>query len=249
LRDVAAGTTVRVSLDSAAVPGNGDSGAARISSDGRFVAFASVATNLVSNDTNGVRDVFLRDLQTGQTTRVSVASDGTQGNADSGGTGLLALRVLDVSDDGRFVVFQSDASNLVAGDTNGVTDVFRHDNQTGVTTRVSVATGDGQADGRSINPKVSGDGRFVVFGSLATNLDTRDQNGLADVFLHDTQTGTTQAVSLNIVVTNTGNGASQNPDISGDGRLIVFSSDATDLVVGATAGIRNIFSATNPLLP
>src|SRR5213595_159425 len=115
----AAGTTERVSMDSAGNEGNGGSGGPAISADGRFVAFASYASNLVPGDTNGVADVFVHDRQTGTTKRVSVNSAGTQGNGGSGSPAISA--------DGRFVAFSSYATNLVPGDTNGVVDVFVHD--------------------------------------------------------------------------------------------------------------------------
>ncbi len=249
LHNVTTGTTVLISLSSTNTPGNNTSNSGRISADGRFVAFSSVADNLVVGDTNGVRDVFLRDLQTGVTTRVSVSSAGAQGDGPSGGTLAAESNVLDISDDGRFVVFVSTATNLVPDDTNGAPDVFRHDTQTGSTVRVSVTSTGSQADGGSSQPKVSGDGRFIVFTSVATNLDARDTNGVSDVFVHDADAGTTEAVSLNTSVTTTGNGISLFPDISADGSLIVFASEATDLVVGAPAGIRSIFSAVNPLAP
>src|SRR5207237_167695 len=135
----AAGTTERVSVDSA---GNQENGYPRpwtthldlaLSADGRFVAFTSRSTNLVPGDTNGSPDVFVHDRQTGITERVSVASDGMQGNREAGFLGPPAL-----SADGRFVAFISEASNLVPGDTNGTPDVFVHDRQTGATQRVSV---------------------------------------------------------------------------------------------------------------
>jgi len=152
VRDVAAGVTSRVSVDSGNNPGNDDSGAPGISADGRFVAFWSDATNLVAGDTNGLKDVFVHDRLTGQTTRVSVATDGAQGDGASGGT-AVPDNTLDISDDGRFVVFQSEASNLVPGDTNGLSDIFRHDRQTGLTARLSVATGAVQSNGRFRHPQ------------------------------------------------------------------------------------------------
>lgn len=249
VRNVAAGTTNRDSVDSAGVAGNASSGGPRISADGSFVAFWSNATNLVPGDTNGFRDVFVHDRQTGSTTRVSVATSGAQADGASGGASVNSSNTLDISDDGRFVVFWSDATNLVPGDTNGVTDIFRHDRLTGETIRVSVGTGGTQSNARSDQPKISGDGRFVVFNSDASNLDSRDQNGLPDVFIHDTQTGQTQVFSLNLDMTNTGNGGSFFPDISADGRVIVFSSDASDLVAGDTNDARDIFSVANPFSP
>src|SRR5437660_497094 len=134
-RSAGAQTTVRVSVASDGTEGNDVSLGSALSADGRFVAFDSAATNLVAGDTNGTTDVFVHDRQTGTTERVSVASGGgTQGNGKSGG--FFAFPAL--SADGRFVAFQSDATNLVAGDTNGTTDVFVHDRQTATTERVSV---------------------------------------------------------------------------------------------------------------
>src|SRR5207249_1758734 len=145
-----------------------------LSADGRFVAFQSDATNLVVDDTNGKTDVFVHDRQTGTTERVSVGSGGgTQGTGNSGG--FFAFPALSGA-------FQSDATNLVADDTNGATDVFVHDRQTGTTERVSVASGGRQGNGFSAGPVLSADGRFVAFHSTATNLVAGDTNGATDVF-------------------------------------------------------------------
>src|SRR5204862_3467613 len=124
--------------------------------------------------------------QAGTTERVSVASGGTGGNDASLGSALSA--------DGRFVAFQSDATTLVAGDTNGATDVFVRDRQTGMTARVSVASDGTQANNVSSYSALSADGRFVAFQSDATNLVVDDTNGKTDVFVHDRQTGTTERV-------------------------------------------------------
>src|SRR5207249_9937543 len=130
-------------------------------------------------------DVFVRDRQTGMTARVSVASDGTQANNVSSYPALSA--------DGRFVAFQSDATNLVAGDTNGATDVFVHDRQTGATERVSVASGGGTQGNRNSggflsSPALSADGRLAASQSAATNLDADDTNRAPDRFVHARQT-------------------------------------------------------------
>ncbi len=141
------------------------------------MAFESGATNLVSGDTNGKTDVFVHDRQTGQTTRVSVRSDGTQGNGNS--------EEPFISTDGRYVAFDSEATNLVSGDTNGTWDVFVHDRQTGQTTRVSVRSNGTQGNGASGLPSISTDGRYVAFESGATNLVSGDTNGKTDIFVHD----------------------------------------------------------------
>jgi hypothetical protein len=143
------------------------------------VAFYSYATNLVAGDTNGVPDVFVHDLQTGETARVSVASNGTQGNGSSDGGDQPPA----ISGNGRYVAFQSAATNLVTPDANGVTrEIYVRDLWTGQTTRVSVATSGTQGDGQSLTPALSANGRYVAFWSEATNLVAGDFNGVGDVF-------------------------------------------------------------------
>ena len=175
--------TARVSVSSTGAQANGGSFAPEVSRDGRFVVFESLATNLVPDDTNRQRDVFVHDRQTGQTTRVSVDSTSAQANNFS--------QAAHLSEDGRFVVFESLASNLVSGDTNGVIDVFGHDRQTKITTRVSVATGGLQANNASVNPTVSADGRYVLFESFATNLMPEKTDEPKHAFVHDRLTGQT----------------------------------------------------------
>ncbi len=154
----------------------------------RFVAFESDATNLVVGDTNGATDVFVHDRENGVTERVSVASDATEGDAGSYSSAISA--------DGRFVAFESLASNLVAGDTNLERDIFVHDRVTGITERVTVASDGTEANDWSTSPSLSGDGRLVVFDSIAENLVAGDSNGRADVFVHDLLTGATGRVSI-----------------------------------------------------
>ena len=178
------GETARVSVSSSGVESNGYSGGAAISADGRYVAFASGASNLVSGDTNGVWDVFVHDRLTGSTTRVSVSSNGAQANGES-----FSLNPKKLSADGRMVVFHSAASNLVPGDTNGVLDVFVHDRVTGETLRASVGEAGAQGDDDSAAPSISGDGTVVAFNSTATNLTgTADLNGMPDVFVRNLAT-------------------------------------------------------------
>ena len=186
----APGDLARISLSSEGLQGNETSGLPSISADGRYVAFASYASNLVAGDTNGSFDIFLHDRQTGETKRVSVTSSGTQGNGSSMDPCLTA--------DGRYILFRSDASNLVSGDTNDRTDVFLHDNQTGETKRVSVTSSGTQGNGNSSYYHLSRDGRFVAFSSTSSNLVTGDTNGKVDIFLHDTQFGTTIRISVDL---------------------------------------------------
>jgi len=230
-------TTIRVSVDSG---GNQSSGGnsynASVSSDGRYVAFESDATNLIANDTNGgVRDIFVNDRTTGLTTVVSVNANGTQGNASS--------FLPSVSADGRYVAFESVATNLIANDTNGaVRDIFMHDRITGSTTVVSVSSNSTQGNASSFLPSVSADGRYVAFESDATNLIANDTNGaVRDIFMHDRTTGSTTVVSVNSNRTQ-GNASSFSPSVSADGRYVAFESVATDLIANDTNGVvRDIF--------
>jgi Tol biopolymer transport system component len=236
VHDTQTGTTTRVSLATDGTEGNGPSFNPAISADGRYVAFTSVASNLVSGDTNGSDDIFVHDTQTGTTTRVSLATDGTQGNNDSYHPAISA--------DGRYVAFWSTASNLVSGDTNGSDDIFVHDTQTGTTTRVSLRTDGTQGNGSSSYPSISADGRYVAFSSEASNMVSGDTNGGGDIFVHDTQTGTTTRVSLATDGTE-GNGGSHLPSISADGRYVAFISDASNLVSGDTNGDYDVFVHEN----
>src|SRR5439155_2117957 len=139
-------------------------------------------------DTNGRGGVVVRERQTGATERVSVDSAGNEGSGPS-------IRPA-ISADGRFVAFESDATNLVPGDTNGSMDVFVHDRQTGVTERVSVDSAGNEANSASRGPTISADGRFVAFWSWATNLVPGDTNGAVDVFVHDRHSRDTDTASL-----------------------------------------------------
>jgi Tol biopolymer transport system component len=187
---------------------------------------------LVAGDTNGTDDIFVHDLQTGTTTRVSVDSSGSQSDN--------ASQIATISADGRYVVFGSVASNLVVGDTNGAYDVFVHDLQTGTTTRVSVDSAGTEGNSKSGEGYISADGRYVVFGSVASNLVVGDTNGIGDLFVHDMQTGTTTRSSLG----STGNQIAGNIkgfSISSNNRYIVFSSSDAGLVSGDTNGAYDVF--------
>ena len=168
----------------------------------------------------------------GTTKRVSLGPGGVQGNAGSYSPALSA--------GGRFVAFQSWASNLVPGDTNGRTDVFVHNRRTGRTERVSVGPNGAQGNAGSASPALSADGRFVAFGSDATNLVPGDTNGEADVFVHDRRTGTTERVSVG-PGGGQGNGESFSPSLSADGRFVAFQSYATNLVPGDTNNTSDVF--------
>ena len=169
-------------------PANGSSWEPNLSSDGRYIAFSSSASNLVADDLNGITDVFVYDRQTETTIRVSRHSNGTEGNG-------LSLQPA-ISDNGQMITFSSEATNLVTGDSNNVKDIFIHNRVSGATTRVSVADDESQANGLSDNPALSVDGRYIAFESIATNLVANDTNTTVDVFVRDTVNGTTERVML-----------------------------------------------------
>jgi archaellum component FlaF (FlaF/FlaG flagellin family) len=236
VHDRQTGETERVSVDS---NGNGTtvggSENPAISSDGRFVAFASQGDTLVPNDTNQDSDIFVRDRTQGTTTRVSVDSNGVQADDYSSGAS-------DISADGRFVAFSSVATNLVPLDTNGTTDVFLHDLQTGDTERISVDSNEQESQGfPAVGWTVSDNGRYVAFQSRADDLvPVNDPDEQTDVFLRDRTAGTTEVVSLDI------NGDPANDDsdsaaLSSDGRFVAFLSGASDLVPNDTLGVYDVF--------
>jgi Tol biopolymer transport system component len=232
VRDRQTGTTERVSVATGGAQGNSWSYPRGISADGRYVVFGSSASNLVTGDTNGQGDAFVRDRQTGTTERVSVSTAGAQGNGDSSDCCMSA--------DGRYVAFQSSATNLVSGDTNGKGDMFVHDRQTGATERVSVRSNGTQANDSSYSPSISADGRYVAFSSDASNLVPGDTGYHRDAFVHDRKTGTTFRVSVSSTGVQ-GNHASGTRSISADGRYVAFVSYATNLVPGDTNGLEDVF--------
>jgi Tol biopolymer transport system component len=232
VHDLATGTTTPISKALDGLPGNDGSSASSISADGRYISFSSYANNLVSGDANGHIDSFVYDRQTGITSLISVASDGSLGNGDS----VYAS----ISPDGRYVAFSSFADNLVSDDTNGSIDAFVHDRQTGITSRVSIATDGTQANQSAFDPIISADGHYVVFSSQADNLVEGDTNNANDIFLRDLLTGTTSRISV------TPNGSQANTysyeaSISGDGRFVAFRSLADNFVSGDTNGFEDIF--------
>ncbi len=234
--DVYAGTTERVSVSSAEVGALGGANfSASISADGRYVAFESLATNLVAGDTNNSWDVFVRDRQLGTTERVSVTSAEMQ--VMDGGSFAPSI-----SNDGRFVAFWSDTGTLVAGDTNVMVDIFLRDRQLGTTERVSLTSAEAQVlDGDSFNPVISADGRFIAFESYSATLVAGDTNEWVDIFVRDRTLGTTERVSVNSSEAQGTNGDSIAAEMSADGRYIAFSSDAVGLVTGDSNNNTDVF--------
>ncbi len=214
--DRQSGATTRVSVNSSGAQANGQSQSPAISGDGRFVAFISDATNLVSSDSNGVSDIFVRDLVTGVTELVSIATGGAQANAAPGD--------VSISSDGRIVVFCSGATNLVSGDTNSNRDVFARDRQSGLTTRVSVNSSGVEADRGACDSSVSGNGRFVSFSSFSTNLMSQDSLEFEHIYVRDLQTGTTTLASSEIGGTPMVERSEQSV-LSADGRYVAFQFD------------------------
>ncbi|MDX2231165.1 MAG: Ig-like domain-containing protein [Leptolyngbyaceae cyanobacterium bins.349] len=247
-----AGSIRQVSVNNVGQSGNEQSGfeyPALISGNGQYVVFQSNATNLIdlNNDNipdgelNGGSDVFVRDLATNRTILVSVNSSGT-------GSGNQGAGRPSISEDGQTIAFISNASNLVSGGTNGSRHAFVRNLATGTTQLVSVSSTGQQAYPWEATPNVvlSGDGRFAVFANGSDNLVTGDNNNARDLFLRDLTANTTTLVSVNQGNTGAGNGASNSQDdmfpaISFDGRYLVFSSLATDLVSNDANGVSDVF--------
>jgi len=242
VRDSSTFTTELVSMGTDGTPAGG-SGQPSISADGRYVAFFSLSPNLVQDDTNNANDVFVRDRATGTTERISVASDGAQGAGVFGNSAQPSI-----STDGRYVAFVSWATTLVVGDANAWPDVFVRDRATGTTELVSMASDGTQGNSSSGDGSLSADGRYIAFGSYASNLVPGDTNGQWDVFVRDRTIGTTERVSVDShgaegrtdlsdpVLT-----ANLAPSISADGRYIAFRNLASNLVPGDTNGQWDVF--------
>lgn len=221
VRDLQQGTTTLVSADPGGAPAGGT--LPMISADGRFVAFTSLSANLVTGDTNGMVDVFVRDLASGTTRLASVNPMGLSGNGPSSDPFL--------SPDGRYVAFVSEANDLAPGDGNGMSDVFVRDLFTGTTRLVSLnISGNGSGNGGSGQPSISADGRIVLFGSSASDLVPTDTNQASDIFVRDLGTGVTQLVSVNAAGTDSGRFGSSRPFLTMNGRYAAFMSGADDLI-------------------
>ncbi len=222
VRDLEGGTTLRASESASGSEGNFNSAAPSISPSGRFVAFSTRTTDLIPNDINGTWDVLVKDMQTGGIRNASVAADGTQSDGISASPSAAAL-------DNGLAAFESDAANLVPGDTNGARDVFVHDFGTGNAVRASTAADGTQGNAASTQASISEDGRAVAFLSSATNLVPGDTNGYADVFVKNLDTGAIRLVSVSSEGV-AANFASGGPRLSQDGSTVLFSTAASNLV-------------------
>lgn len=231
VRDRSAGLTVRVSVDALGTEGNGGSRWPSLSADGRFVAFQSHASNLTPGDTNGRRDVFVRDLASGSIELVSLSSTGVQADQDSERPSLSA--------DGRCIAFHSLATTLVALDFNADFDVFVRDRAAGTLVRASVDDNGVEGDEGSYDCELSNDGRTVAFWSRATNLIATDFNQRSDVFVRDLLAGTTVRASVNASDGEIGSN-SFAPALSGDGRFAAFQTYAS-LVAGDQNGDQDLY--------
>ncbi|MFC1996607.1 TolB family protein [Chloroflexota bacterium] len=252
------GETTRISLHTDGYQGNDNSGLDRyvyemyqvgVSADGRYVAFSSDATNLVDDDTNGHRDVFLRDRDTDDdeifdepgavtTTRISMAHDGTQTNADSW--------EVSISYDGRYIAYSSDASNITDTYNNAARDVFIYDRVTTSTELVSLANGSTtqQGNNTSDQPFISGDGQFVAFRSFSHNLVDGDENDSSDIFVRDLTDTPNRNNTYRVSVATDGTeriGDSYAPTLSETGQFVAFGSEAPDLAVGDADTVRDVF--------
>ncbi len=231
VRDRTTGTTELISVANDGSPdtvGNSPGGAS-ISGNGRYVTFVSGSPNIVSGDTNSEVDVFVRDRVTATTQRVNITSDGTQANGNDNSVGIKT----NISKDGRYVVFNSPASNLVPNDTNGKSDIFIHDRINGTTVRINLTNDGAQSIAHDDGFDLSSDGRYLVFASFDSNLVANDSNGQNDIFVRDLVMGTTELVSI-ADDGSQANLASFYPGISANGRYVSFNSSANNLVTGGT---------------
>jgi len=232
VRDMLTGMTSLVSVSSDGAPAQGASTLPAITPDGRFVAFVSSADNLVVGDTDYRADVFVHDRQTGSTSLVSVAKDGSQSE-------IGFLDEVEISSDGRYVVF-------AAGYTQADENVFVHDRQTGTTTPVNLASDGTQGNGYSMRPSLSADGRFVAFFSSSSNLVPDDTNSVDDFFVRDRLTGRTARITA--IGMENDSRIYMYGRISLDGRVLTFHSEA-NLVSDDTNNYDDAFITTNPLAP
>lgn len=241
VRDRLLNRTLPLTILPSGIQANANSGSPSINRLGTHVVFRSSASNLVFADTNGVDDLFLYDLQVNTLVRVAQPPGITQSNGDSAWP--------TISTDATVIAFESDASNLVPGDTNGVRDVFVQNLLTGVIRRASVDSNGVQGDAVSDEAHLSADGQHVVFSSVATNLVANDTNGFQDVFVHHLATGVTARISRSTAALGNANQASSYPVVSADGLEAVFTSAASNLVSMDTNLSHDVFVRRWPVPP
>lgn len=233
VRDRVLGTTSLVSRARKGQKPDSFSFSPAISANGRFVAFSSGATNLVAGDTNASNDIFVHDRWRGITRRVSVASDGREGDLESG------TRIA-ISRDGRFVTFESVATNLVRNDRNDTSDIFLHDMLTSRTIKVSSGPGGVDANSGSYTPSISTDGRYIAFLSSATNLTSGHTNGREEIYVFDRVKGKLRRIDVHLAVIPP-DGGINGLAISGDGGSLAFASSARNHVPHDTNGVPDVF--------
>jgi pimeloyl-ACP methyl ester carboxylesterase len=227
VRDRQTGTTTLVSVNNGGVPANSAPFGLTISADGRYVAFASGASNLPQAPTDGSNAIYVRDLQLAQTERVDVSADTV-----SNGVSFLPS----ISADGRFVAFVSTATNLAPEATSPTLQIFVRDRVAGLTSIASLGIDGLEGNGRASAPTISADGRYVTFFDNATNLTATQTGGSNQVYVRDMQSAQTILASLGsdgLPANGTIFGNGNAPGISADGRFVVFTSNATNLVPGA----------------
>ncbi|MEL6505487.1 MAG: calcium-binding protein [Pseudomonadota bacterium] len=239
LYDALTGTTTLISKNSDGIFGNGTSKGQSISADGRYITYDSAATNLVTDDTNNANDVFLFDRVTGTTTLVSKGPDGAVGTGPSDNASISA--------NGKFIAYESSSTNLVGSDTNNaINDVFVYDVENDTTTVVSKSTAGTQGNFNSFKPSISANGQYVAFESEATNLVSGDTNVVRDIFVHNRENGETEMVSVPSGSSALANDVSLLASISGDGRVVAYASDATNLINMDSNAQSDVFAATTP---
>lgn len=244
VRDIGSNSTELISVRAAALPSSSPNGPSTlpafsfsVSPDGRFIVFATDAENVIPNDTNGCRDVVVRDLLLGTNLLVSANTNNLPANNFSSGPAIVFPTGSQISGDGRYVAFTSAATDLVPGDTNKSLDVFIRDMQSGVTTLISVKTNSSSPGNKdSYSPVISSDGRFVLFHSAATDLAPVSPSASDNLFLRDRQLGTTIALTTNSVV---------SPAMTPDGHYIAFvnvTTTSTSIYVWDTQTSTRIFT-------
>lgn len=238
VHDRNAGTTARVNLAPGSSQANGASSSPVVyghGSDDFYVVFSSAADNLVSNDENQAADIFFYDSAGAGIELLSIRANGTQGDG--------ASTAPHMSSDGRYVVFQSTATNLVTNDSNNASDIFWLDRNTpGSLERVSLSTAGTDSNGSSGSPKVSNDGSYILFVSDATNLINNDVNAVADIFMYDRGASGLKTSQINIsAYGNKPSAASSAPFMQGTGKYVAFLSEDADLVSGDSNSVRDGF--------